>query len=420
MSAVPTLSPLSTDYRWPAEGPSRAPYWVFTDPAVYEREQANIFRGRVWHYLGLEAEVPEAGSYKATRIGEAPVILARDESGRLCAMLNRCAHRGNLVCREQFGKAEEFYCVYHAWVYKLNGDLKSVAFRRGLKGEGGLPADFELKEHGLQKLRVETFCGLVFGTYSKDVEPLADWLGDIGNGIKRVLHKPLKVLGYDTQRINGNWKNYHENPRDSYHANILHTFYGTFGMSRQSQESGMVLDKAGRHLYFYTKAGTEKNSTDYKETADALRSHNADYKLEDSALLKWSDEFGDGVSIQILSVYPSLVLHQIANSLATRQLLPNGAGQADLVWTYFGFADDTLELTDARLMQTNLVGSAGLVSMEDSAVCGMIRRAIGGGGSDDASIMQMGGKDLTSGGSSKLSERGLRNFWQTYRNDMGL
>ena len=63
MSAIPVLSPLSTDYRWPAEGPSRAPYWVFTDPAVYEREQANIFRGRVWHYLGLEAEVPEPGSY---------------------------------------------------------------------------------------------------------------------------------------------------------------------------------------------------------------------------------------------------------------------------------------------------------------------------------------------------------------------
>jgi phenylpropionate dioxygenase-like ring-hydroxylating dioxygenase large terminal subunit len=260
----------------------------------------------------------------------------------------------------------------------------------------------------------------VFASFVQDIEPLADWLGEVGNGISRVLRgKKLKVLGYDTQRINGNWKNYHENPRDSYHANILHTFFGTFGLSRQSQESGMVLDKAGRHLYFFTKAGTEKASSDYKETASALRSHNADYKLEDTSFFKWTDEIGDGVSIQILSLYPSFVLHQIANSLATRQLLPNGPDQADLVWTYFGFADDTPEMTEIRLMQTNLAGSAGLVSMEDSAVCQMIKRAIVGA-EDESSIMQMGGKDLVSGGTSKLSERGLRNFWHTYRQDMGL
>jgi hypothetical protein len=59
-----------------------------------------------------------------------------------------------------------------------------------------------------------------------------------------------------------------------------------------------------------------------------------------------------------------------------------------------------------------------MVSMEDAAVCNMIRRATGGAG-DAASVMHMGGKDLVSGGGTKLSERGLRNFWHTYRTDMG-
>src|SRR5690606_22525927 len=113
--------------------------------------------------------------------------------------------------------------------------------------------------------------------------------------------------------------------------NILHTFYGTFGLSRQSQESGLVLDRSGRHCYFYTKAGTEKSEADYKETASTLRSHNDSLRLEDPSILKWHDEFGDGISVQILSVYPTFVLHQIANSLATRQLLPKGPKQADLV-----------------------------------------------------------------------------------------
>ena len=53
-------------YSWPEEGISRVPYWVYTDPEVYELEQQKIFRGPTWNYLGLEAEVPNAGDFKST------------------------------------------------------------------------------------------------------------------------------------------------------------------------------------------------------------------------------------------------------------------------------------------------------------------------------------------------------------------
>jgi phenylpropionate dioxygenase-like ring-hydroxylating dioxygenase large terminal subunit len=405
--------------QWPLEGFTRAPYWVYSDPEVYAQEQTRIFRGKTWNYLGLEAEVPQPGDFKTTYIGEQSVLLTRAEDGRLHALVNRCAHRGNMVCREAFGSAKKLHCVYHAWSYNLQGDLTHAAFRHGLRGEGGLPKDFNMAEHGLQKLRVATICGLVFATFSNDMPALEDWLGEVANGIRRVLHKPLKVLGYDTQRIHANWKAYHENPRDSYHANILHTFYGTFGLSRQSQESGMVLDTAGRHVYFYTKAGTEKPQAQAMDTDAKLRSENDDLKLEDPSILRWHDEFGDGMSVQILTAYPSFVLHQIANSLATRQLLPKGPGQSDLVWTYFGFADDDAAMTKMRLTQANLAGSAGMISVEDAAVCEMMQRAMADGQSGE-SFIEMGGRDLDSGGSSKLSERAIRNFWHNYRQDMGL
>jgi phenylpropionate dioxygenase-like ring-hydroxylating dioxygenase large terminal subunit len=404
---------------WPKEGFTRAPYWVYSDAGIYAQEQAKIFRGKTWNYLGLEAEVPEPGSFKTTYIGETSVLLTRAEDGSLHALVNRCSHRGNMVCREAFGKTQKLNCVYHAWNYNLKGDLTHAAFSKGIRGEGGLPKDFDMAEHGLQKLRVESICGVVFASFSNEVEPLDQWLGDVAQGIRRVLHKPLKVLGYDTQRIHANWKAYHENPRDSYHANILHTFYGTFGLSRQSQESGMVLDKAGRHVYFYTKAGTEKTAAPNQDAGAALRSQNDDLKLEDPSILKWRDEFGDGVSVQILTTYPSFVLHQIANSLATRQLLPKGPNQCDLVWTYFGFADDDEATTRTRLLQTNLAGSAGMISVEDAAVCEMMQRAMADG-QEGQSFIEMGGRELDSGGASKLSERALRNFWHNYRLDMGL
>ncbi len=404
---------------WPDEGYTRAPYWAYTDPDLYIQEQSRIFRGPVWNYVGLEVEVPEPGHYKTTFIGDTPVVLTRAQDGSLHALVNRCAHRGNLVCREPFGSAKRLTCVYHAWSFTLEGDLSHAAFSQGLRGEGGLPKDFDKTQHGLRKLRVETLCGLVFATFSEEVESLESWLGEVATGIRRVLTRPLKVLGYDTQRIHANWKTYHENPRDSYHANILHTFYGTFGLSRMSQESGMVLDQAGRHVYFYTKAGTEKKSADYDKTASDLRSHNDQLTLEDPSILAWKDEIGDGVSVQILNTCPSFVLHQIANSLATRQLIPRGVDQSDLVWTYFGFADDDEKMTRLRLTQVNLVGSAGMVSVEDAAVCEMMQRAFADG-EEGASFIEMGGKTLESGGSGKPSERAIRNFWHNYRHYMGL
>ena len=60
-----------------------------------------------------------------------------------------------------------------------------------------------------------------------------------------------------------------------------------------------------------------------------------------------------------------------------------------------------------------------MISVEDAAVCEMMQRAMADG-QEGASFIEMGGKELDSGGASKLSERALPNFWHNYRLDMGL
>ncbi|MBP8149901.1 MAG: hypothetical protein KAY21_09310 [Limnohabitans sp.] len=64
----PTSSREKTARSWPAEGYTRAPYWVYTDPDIYAQEQVKIFRGKTWNYLGLEAEVPEVGSFTTAAV----------------------------------------------------------------------------------------------------------------------------------------------------------------------------------------------------------------------------------------------------------------------------------------------------------------------------------------------------------------
>lgn len=402
---------------WPA-GFSQAPYRVLHDPAVYELEQQRFFRGPLWFFLCLEAEIPIAGDFKATFIGETPVVVTRDRDRNIHSFVNRCAHRGSLVCLESSGTGRHsFTCVYHAWSYDVRGNLTGAAFRQGIDGKGGLPADFALKDHGLEKVRIEVFCGMAFGTLSSAAPPLASYLGVVDVAIQRVMNRPVRILGYDSQIINANWKTYGENTRDSYHANILHTFFGTFGISRHSQESAVIVDPQGMHYYTYTKRGTERASSDYASTASSLRSVKTDLVLQDPSILDWTDEFGDGSSTYLTTIFPCCIIAQIQHSLAVRQLLPKGPEKCELIFTYFGYEDDSPELTAQRLKQHNLTGSAGLVSLEDGAICEFVGAGTKGCG-DATSFMEMGGKGLNVSETTKISEMPLRQFWDHYRRVM--
>ena len=49
---------------FPNKDGSRVSYEVFSSPEIYEREQARIYRGPTWNFLGFEAEIPNPGDYK--------------------------------------------------------------------------------------------------------------------------------------------------------------------------------------------------------------------------------------------------------------------------------------------------------------------------------------------------------------------
>ncbi len=175
-------------FRWPGEDTSRVPFQVYTDPAIYEAEQRLIFQGPTWNLLCVEAEIPNPGDYRTSYVGNAPVIVNRDETGTINALVNRCAHKGSLVCYKPHGNVRELTCVYHNWVYDLRGKLTGVAFKRGVGGKGGLTEDFDPGQHGLRRLRVATYRGIVFGTFSDETPPFSEYLGgELSAWIVRVM-----------------------------------------------------------------------------------------------------------------------------------------------------------------------------------------------------------------------------------------
>lgn len=402
--------------QWPVEGVARVPYWVYADRDLYLREQERIFQGPTWNFLCLEAELPEPSSYRRCDLGEMPVVVTRDRDGRLHAFENRCAHRGSLLCIAESGSAKGIVCVYHNWTYDLEGNLFGIAFRNGIGGKGGMPADCDPKQHGPRKLRIATLAGLVFGTLSADTPPLEDWLGpEIVTRIRRVLRAPVKILGGYRQML-PNWKLYIENTKDSYHASLLHTFFTTFRLNRLSQKGGLIVNRGGGAHVSYSMAA-DVAGKEYEQAG--MRAAQENFGLEAAEeLLTSVDEFGDGIGLQILAVFPNFVLQQIRNSLAVRRLVPRGIDRSELVWTVFGFAGDDDKMTDLRLRQANLIGPAGFISMEDGAAGGWVQRAVDTA-QDEVSVVEMGGRGIESS-DSRVTEAAVRGIWAEYRRLMDI
>jgi anthranilate 1,2-dioxygenase large subunit len=404
---------------WPTLDYSRVPYRLYHDPEAYQREQERIFRGPTWNFLGLEAEIPNPGDFRTTYVGDTPVIVNRAANGTIHALVNRCAHRGAMVRREMSGNAREHTCIYHQWCYGLDGSLKSIPFRRGIRGKGGLDPSFDMAAHGLRKLSVASVNGALFGTLADDVEPLEDYLGaPVLAQLRRLFDRPMTILGYNRQRIRANWKLYAENTRDNYHASLLHEFLVTFGLDRSTQTGGVKMDARHRHNITWAEAESDTDEL-AQEAYGGARVRSNYLSLNEPELVRFRRERVDPLNIAITSVFPSAVFVQISNSLAVRQIRPRGIDEVEIFQTMLGYADDPPDLTLHRLRQANLVGPAGLVSMEDGEAIEIAHRA-SLPDRDSTTVIELGGAGVISDRDYRVTDVPLRGFWSYYAELLGI
>ena len=321
--------------------------------------------------------------------------------------------------RELTGNASEHTCIYHQWCYALDGGLKSIPFRRGIRGKGGLDASFDLGRHGLRRLRVGAVNGVLFGTLADDAEPLEDYLGPpVLAQLRRLFDRPIKVLGYNRQRIRANWKLYAENTRDNYHASLLHEFLVTFGLDRSTQVGGVTMD--ARHRHNITWAEAESDSAEFAAEAYGDARVRSNYlTLAEPDLVRFRRERGDPLNLAVTSVFPGAVFVQISNSLAVRQIRPKGVDEVEVFQTMLGYADDPPEMELHRLRQANLVGPAGLVSMEDGEAIEIAHRATRPE-SDGTSVIELGGAGVISDRDYRVTDVPVRGFWSYYAELLGI
>ncbi|MEA2959618.1 MAG: apoptosis-inducing factor 3 [Alphaproteobacteria bacterium] len=404
---------------WPNDDLSEIPDWIYTDQRIYDLEVEKIFHGRTWNYVALEAEVPEPGHFIRSNVGPTPVVVARADDGSINVFENRCSHRAAEFCRELRGRTKEFVCPYHQWSYDLKGNLAGIPFRRGVNGKGGMPSDFKSADHGPRRLKVTTHRGVVFASYAEDIEDLADYFGpEILKEFEATFDgRKLKLLGHYRHSLPGNWKLYHENLRDPYHATLLHTFLVTFGLLSPGNRSLMLMDERGRHGYMASSKSDAKNMS--SDTKKEMRAYKEGMTLKESRFMDFIEEFDSPWSVIMATIWPNLIIQREMNTLGIRHIVPTGPHEFIMKWTMFGFESDDEEMTRHRLRQGNLMGPAGFLGLEDNEAIKFVQ---------DGMQRVPNGKHLVKldpahpAGSSEtvISESAIRAMYKYWRQEMNI
>jgi phenylpropionate dioxygenase-like ring-hydroxylating dioxygenase large terminal subunit len=221
--------------------PDRVHRSVYADPAIFELEMERIF-GRAWLVLGHESQVKSPGDYFTTRMGREPVIVVRKDDNAIEVLVNRCAHRGSMVCAEGRGNVERFVCPYHGWSYDRDGALQAVPFASGY--------DREKLPKGLKAVpRVALYRGFIFASLAASGPDLEEFLGaakaSFDDFVDRAPGGELEVAGgVFKHAYNGNWKLMLENHLDGAHPAWVHA--SSVAVARTAPEPG----KPGEEHYY--------------------------------------------------------------------------------------------------------------------------------------------------------------------------
>jgi phenylpropionate dioxygenase-like ring-hydroxylating dioxygenase large terminal subunit len=189
---------------------SSLPPKLYTDPAVFEREQEKVFLTE-WMALARSDDLPNAGDFATYDFFDAPIVVTRDEAGNVNAFSNVCLHRGCPIAQGK-GHAEggTLVCPYHRWTYGLDGRVKGAPLMHKARR-------FNRSRLRLPTLKAEEWQGWIFVNANPDAQSLQEPLEALSEKLAPYGLEEMKIATTLTFDSPWNWKIMVENFMESYH-----------------------------------------------------------------------------------------------------------------------------------------------------------------------------------------------------------
>jgi len=188
---------------------------AYTDSRWHDIDIKHVI-GKTWQWVCHIEKVRNKGQYITADIAGQPVIVIRDREGVLRAFYNVCKHRAHQLLHGE-GVTGGIVCPYHAWSYKLDGQLSKAPHTEAL-------TNFNKEEICLDKLQVEEFCGFIY----VNLDPFAESLATQSGGLEKEIRHwapDIEQLTFGhrlTYDIQSNWKNVVDNFLECYHCPVAH------------------------------------------------------------------------------------------------------------------------------------------------------------------------------------------------------
>ena len=188
---------------------------AYTDPKWFEADLRAIL-AKQWQWVCHVEKLRQPGRYVTIQIAGHPVAVVRDRKGVLRAFYNVCKHRAHELLRGE-GVTSRIMCPYHAWVYRLDGQLVRAPETDHLQ-------DFILSDICLDQVQVEEFCGFIYVNLDPLAASLAEQTGNLETEIRHWA-PDIGALTFGrrlTYDIRSNWKNVIDNFLECYHCPTAH------------------------------------------------------------------------------------------------------------------------------------------------------------------------------------------------------
>ncbi|RZF63878.1 aromatic ring-hydroxylating dioxygenase subunit alpha [Sphingomonas populi] len=350
------------------------PFYLDEDIFAFERDR---WMSRQWMLMAHIAELPAKGSHIVRDLFNESIVIARAGDDDVRAYFNVCTHRGSRLCKAD-GRAPLLVCPYHAWSFKLTGELQS----RADVPDGIDPADL-----GLHPVSVHLVEGLIFCALPSDAlpdpAPAFDVLGPAlrQHGIKRA-----RIAARKSYPTNANWKLVLENAFECYHCRNAHPEYTN--VNGHVQVTGMR-DAAKAETWADEIAHWQKTITgadgfdmkhrdpgsldrlSYSVTRHPIGRGRATLSRDGAPVSKLMGAFADYDGGETQFRFGRLSFASAANDHVTLvQIQPRSAQQTDMVLTWLVDADadpaldvepiqwmwDVTTVQDKRIIEDNAAG----------------------------------------------------------------